>query len=100
MKINVVMHVKMVMMNVLHLVIGHNVVISKQDMLTQLVSFSNSLYKIPFFFNLVNERQCTTERWARELLADGCILYMKTYLCMCSTDMCNGGDLESIRGCQ
>ncbi len=51
------------------------------------------------FFHLVSERQCTKERWARELLVDGCISYMKTYLCMCSSDMCNGGDLESIRGC-
>jgi hypothetical protein len=24
---------------------------------------------------------------------------MKTYWCMCSSDMCNGGDLDSIRGC-
>ena len=47
---------------------------------------------------LVTERQCTSERWTRELLADGCITYMKAYWCMCSSDMCNGADLESIRG--
>ncbi|CAF0865424.1 unnamed protein product [Rotaria sordida] len=46
----------------------------------------------------INERQCTTQQWARELLADGCITYMQTYWCMCSSDMCNGGDLDSIRG--
>ena len=46
----------------------------------------------------VVDRQCTTERWTRELLVDGCLTYMKNYLCMCSSDMCNGGDLDSIRG--
>lgn len=50
------------------------------------------------FLLLVTERQCTSERWARELLADGCLSYMKSYWCMCSSDMCNGADLESIRG--
>ena len=47
---------------------------------------------------LVHERQCTSERWARELLADGCLTYMKSYWCMCSADSCNGGDVDSIRG--
>ncbi len=99
--INVVMHVKMWMMNVLRLVIGHNVVISKPNTLMQRVRFlylHNYQIKLLFFY-LVHERQCTTERWARDLLVDGCITYLKTYWCMCSSDMCNGGDLDSIRGC-
>jgi hypothetical protein len=101
MKTNVVMHVKMQMMNVWHRVIGHNVVLSKQNMLMQRVCLFIIIkqnFFLYFFIYLVNERQCTTERWARDLLADGCITYMKTYWCMCSSDMCNGGDLESIRG--
>lgn len=67
-----------------------NATSSSLSVSVQIVSFSS--------VRLVIDRQCTTERWTRELLVDGCLSYMKSYWCMCSSDMCNGGDLDSIRG--
>ncbi|CAF0878038.1 unnamed protein product [Didymodactylos carnosus] len=46
----------------------------------------------------LTDRRCTDERWVRDLLVDGCLTYNGNYWCMCSTDMCNSGDFESIRG--
>jgi len=97
--INVVTHVKKPMTNVLQHVLGHNVVLSKLN--TRIQQVRNHRLFICLLNSrkyLVTERQCTTEQWTSELLTDGCISYMKTYWCMCSSDMCNGGDLESIRG--
>ncbi|CAF4818568.1 unnamed protein product, partial [Rotaria sp. Silwood1] len=49
-------------------------------------------------FNKVTDRRCTDERWVRDLLVDGCLTYNGLYWCMCSTDLCNTGDFNSIRG--
>ncbi len=46
----------------------------------------------------VTDRRCTDERWVRDLLVDGCLTYNGLYWCMCSTDLCNSGDFNSIRG--
>ncbi|CAF1250584.1 unnamed protein product [Adineta ricciae] len=46
----------------------------------------------------LTDRRCTDERWVRELLVDGCLTYNNLYWCMCSTDLCNSGDFNSIRG--
>lgn len=52
-----------------------------------------SLFEFP-----VTDRRCTDERWVRDLLVDGCLTYNGKYWCMCSTDLCNSGDFNSIRG--
>ncbi|CAF4792808.1 unnamed protein product, partial [Rotaria socialis] len=52
----------------------------------------------PTSFHPVNDRRCTDERWVRDLLVDGCLTYNSLYWCMCSTDLCNSGDFNSIRG--
>ncbi|CAF4370459.1 unnamed protein product [Rotaria magnacalcarata] len=46
----------------------------------------------------LTDRRCTDERWVRDLLVDGCLTYNSLYWCMCSTDLCNSGDFNSIRG--
>ncbi|CAF0907034.1 unnamed protein product [Didymodactylos carnosus] len=46
----------------------------------------------------VTDRRCTDERWVRDLLVDGCLTYSGNYWCMCSTDLCNSGNFNSIRG--
>ncbi|CAF3969298.1 unnamed protein product, partial [Adineta steineri] len=46
----------------------------------------------------LTDRRCTDERWVNDLLVDGCLTYNNLYWCMCSTDLCNSGDFNSIRG--
>ena len=46
----------------------------------------------------IPDPRCTEERWVRDLLVDGCLIYNDQYWCMCSTDLCNSGDFTSIRG--
>ena len=65
---------------------GHT--INKQD---------NHLF-VHFLFSKVTDRRCTDEQWVRDLLVDGCLTYNGQYWCMCSTDLCNSGDFNSIRG--
>ena len=101
MKTNIAMLAKEPRMTVSLLVTGPNAASPKQNMpmLPVRLSLSVSVRIVSFFSaSLVTDRQCTTERWTRELLVDGCLSYMKSYWCMCSSDMCNGGDLDSIRG--
>jgi hypothetical protein len=44
------------------------------------------------------ERVCSKEKWAKELLYDGCLVYGNKYYCVCSSNYCNSGNLTSIRG--
>jgi hypothetical protein len=48
--------------------------------------------------SVVLERFCPKEKWAIELLEDGCITYEGQYICYCSSDFCNANNISSIRG--
>jgi hypothetical protein len=52
-------------------------------------------------FNSVEvlERFCPAEKWALELIEDGCITNAEgEYVCYCSTDFCNDDNMNAIRG--
>lgn len=37
-------------------------------------------------------------KWIDSILYDGCLYYQNEYICMCSSNFCNGDSIESIRG--